>query len=286
MSKYETPLTRAYWRSLGEGILYEEFRVVKALAGLQSWRAVDGVVVLGTTARMAAPGERAGLSLDDRDVIVIQTKATRLNPYVVGQALLSMDLIRMRWAPRSLRSVLICAADDPELRPVTDMFPGIEIHVARSDHLADFSPHRLRGAAAELARQRGASLLANPRLTSSFQIDGIISPPAGPHPQPPLPDLVAGQEVTTVHSRVSKGKPAILGMSLSGEVIASQKLLLRMGASAAHSIVAVRARRPSGWHGATPPRQFRGDSSGLLRPWRRRHWLTCRDAPCQRPSRL
>jgi hypothetical protein len=113
VSKHETPLTRAYWKGLGDGTLYEEFRVVDAIAGVLSWRDVDGVVILGEAHRIASRGERAGVSLDDKDVIVIQTMATRLNPYVFGQALLSMDLIRMRWAPRSLRSVLICTADDP-----------------------------------------------------------------------------------------------------------------------------------------------------------------------------
>ena len=47
MSLHETPLTRAYWQSLGEGILYEELAVADAVPGKQSRRPVDGVVVLG-----------------------------------------------------------------------------------------------------------------------------------------------------------------------------------------------------------------------------------------------
>jgi hypothetical protein len=121
-------------------------RIVDAVAGVRSWRAVDGVVILGETHRIASPGERAGVSLDERDVIVIQTKATRLNPYVFGQALLGMDLIRMRWAPHSLRSVLICAADDPELRPVIGEFPDVEVQVARSERRTSFGLQRLPGA--------------------------------------------------------------------------------------------------------------------------------------------
>ena len=123
MSEHETPLTRAYWEDLGDGTLYEELRVVDAKAGVRSRRDVHGVIVLGEAHRIASPGERAGVSLNGKDVIVIQTKATSLNPYVFGQALLSMDLIRMRWAPRSLRSVLVCTADDPGLRPVIGAFP-------------------------------------------------------------------------------------------------------------------------------------------------------------------
>jgi hypothetical protein len=237
MSKLETPLTRAYWEGLGDGTLYEEFRVVDAKAGVRSRRVVDGVVILGEAHRIASPGERAGVSLDDKDVVVIQTKATSLNPYVFGQALLSMDLIRMRWAPRSLRSVLICAADDPGLRPVIGAFPDVEVHVAHSECRTSFGLTRLPGAAADLASQRGVLLVENPRLTPSFRIDGVIIPSYDPLRRLPLAELVDGEKVTTVHSEASEGRARTLGMWMSGEVIAAQRLLLQMGAAAVHSMV-------------------------------------------------
>lgn len=240
MSKYETPLTRAYWKSLGEGTLYEELRVVDAATGARSWRDVDGVVVLGEEHRIASPGQRAGASLDGKDVVVIQTKATRLNPYVFGQALLSMDLILMRWAPRSLRSVLICIDDDPDLRTVISAFPEVEVHVARSEHRGSFRLSRLPGAAADLANQRSVLLLEKPRLTPSFRIDGIIVPSYDPRQDVALADLVVGQKISTVHSEASAGKACTLGMWMSGEVIAAQHLLRRMGAVAVHSIVLCR----------------------------------------------
>jgi hypothetical protein len=177
------------------------------------------------------------MSLDGRDVIVIQTKATRLNPYVFGQALLSMDLIRMRWAPRSLRSVLICVADDPDLRPVVGAFPNVEVHILLSERRTSFRLERLRGAAADLASQRGVPLVEKPRLTSSFRIDGVIVPSFDPYQPLPLAELVAGEKVTTVHSEASAGRARILGMWMSGEVIAAQRLLLQMGAADVHSIV-------------------------------------------------
>jgi hypothetical protein len=240
MSKHETPLTRAYWNDLGDGTLYEEFRVVDAMAGVRSRRDVDGVVVLGEAHRIASPDEHIGVSLDGRDVIVIQTKATRLNPYVFGQALMSMDRIRMRWAPRSLRSVLICAADDPDLRPVIGAFPNVEVQVLPSERRTSFRLERLRGAAADLASQRGVLLLEKPRLTSSFRIDGVIVPSFDPYRQLPLTELVADEKVTTVHSEASAGRARILGMWMSGEVIAAQRLLLQMGAADVHSIVLCR----------------------------------------------
>jgi hypothetical protein len=136
VSVHETPLTLAYWEALGEGTLYEEFPVVTAQRGVQTRRAVDGLVVLGTPPRRVPTGvdgrrEYAAADLDGKDLVVIQTKATRLNPYVFGQALLSMDLIRQQWAPRSMRSVLICVRDDPELRPIAGQYPDLDVRVER-----------------------------------------------------------------------------------------------------------------------------------------------------------
>ena len=64
--------------------------------GVRTNRDVEGVVVRGPAPRIATKRERDSVSLDGQDVIVIQTKASRLNPYVFGQALLSMDLIKQR----------------------------------------------------------------------------------------------------------------------------------------------------------------------------------------------
>jgi len=134
--------SRAYWARFGEGTLYEEFGIVRAGPGIRA-RRVDGVAVLRTPPRVASRGERR--SLDGEDVIVIQTKATPLNPYVFGQALLSMDLITMRWAPRSLRSALVCAADDPELHPIVEGFPHLEICIEPAPEMQRFGLQRLTG---------------------------------------------------------------------------------------------------------------------------------------------
>ena len=238
-----------------------------AMKGVQSWRDVDGVVVLGDAHRIATPDERAGMSLEGRDVIVIQTKATRLNPYVFGQALLSMDLIRMRWAPRSLRSVLICVADDPDLRPVLGAFPNVEVHVLPSERRTSFRLERLRGAAAELASQRGVPLVEKPPLTPSFWIDGVIVPSFDPYRPLPLAELVAGEKVTTVHSEASAGQARILGMWMSGEVIAAQRLLLQMGAAGCALDCALPPR--PGHRGSTAPLcQFRDRRGGRGHPIR------------------
>jgi hypothetical protein len=233
---HETPLTRRYWERLGEGTLYEEFGIVRAEAGIRA-RRVDGVVVLGTPPRIASRDECRCLSLDGEDVIVIQTKATPLNPYVFGQALLSMDLITMRWAPRSMRSVLICAADDPELRPIVEGFPSLEICIEPASQMQSFRLQRLTRAASLVAGRLGGVMVAPAQLSSRLRIDGVLIPSGGGVHRHALADLVAGSVVTSVHSRVANGKTPNVGMWISGEVILAQALLTRMGAASATSVI-------------------------------------------------
>jgi hypothetical protein len=177
---HETPLTVGYWQALGEGTLYEEFPVVKAQWGAQERRVVDGLVVLGTPpCRVpegpAGRGGRAAADLDGRDVVVIQTKATRLNPHVFGQALLSMDLIRQRWSPRSLRSVLICVRDDAELGPIVGRYPELEVRIERpAAGEQSFRLPRLPGAAAIVAQRLGGFAVAPAPVSSNVTIDGVV----------------------------------------------------------------------------------------------------------------
>ena len=70
----------------------------------QSARDIDGVVLLGDPHEINSRGRRC---LDGEKIVIIQTKATRLNPHLYGQALLSQELIRLRWSLRSVRSVLL-----------------------------------------------------------------------------------------------------------------------------------------------------------------------------------
>jgi hypothetical protein len=46
----------------------------------------------------------------------------------LGQALFSRELIKDRFAPKSIRTVALCAADDAALRPLAERF-GIEVVV-------------------------------------------------------------------------------------------------------------------------------------------------------------
>jgi hypothetical protein len=124
MSKLETPMTHRYWERVC-GTLLEEYLVVPRSRGVGR-RVVDAIIIVGGDHRIASRAEN--VSLDGHDLIVVQTKASRLGMYLLGQALFSRLLIEDRFAPRSVRTVALCAADDAVLRPLAVRF-GIEVVV-------------------------------------------------------------------------------------------------------------------------------------------------------------
>jgi hypothetical protein len=235
MSLLESPITLEFWQKElgGRGTLYEEFRAVDEQRGVQSHRDLDGVVVLGDPPGIRTRGRRC---LDGEDIVIIQTKAKRLGPHLFGQALLSQDLIQMRWSPNSVQSVLLCTADDPELRTVTDQFSSVEIYIRRGATGSFTLPRLPADQVKQHFRSRGA-FLAPFRLTERFAIDGLLIPALDTADCRSVHEVVAGKHVTTVHSEKRAGQPAIIGMWISGEVIVAQKLLTQMGAASVDSIV-------------------------------------------------
>lgn len=127
MSLKETPLTRWYWQQVG-GLLIEEYPIVKAGPGV-SPRYLDGLIVLGEESRIS---DVRDFSIEGRDVIAIQTKASRLGMYLMGQCLFSRDLI-MRLNPQSLKSIALCTADDSVLRPLLEAHEGCKVVVFDGD---------------------------------------------------------------------------------------------------------------------------------------------------------
>ena len=127
MSKHETPLTRWYWHQVG-GLLIEEFPLVKGSKGA-SPRFLDGLIVLGEE---AAISESRDFRIEGRDVVAIQTKASRLGMYLMGQCVFSLELVK-RLNPRSVRSVALCTADDSVMRPMLEAIEGCEVVVFSGD---------------------------------------------------------------------------------------------------------------------------------------------------------
>jgi hypothetical protein len=123
MSLKETPMTRRLWQTIG-GALFEEFVAVTPGPG-RGTRRLDGLVLTDDGTRIADRGEVPVLA--DRDVVVIQTKASRLGMNVLGQALFSAELLRPA-GPRRIRTIALCTGDDEVLRPLAERY-GIEVVV-------------------------------------------------------------------------------------------------------------------------------------------------------------
>ena len=105
----------------------------------QGKRHVDGLIVLGEPTSRTGP---INFDLQGRDVIVIQTKASRLGMYLMGQCLFSRDLV-MGLGARSVRSIALCTKDDRTLRPLLEKYHGCEVVVFDGDvdTLAPYTPH-------------------------------------------------------------------------------------------------------------------------------------------------
>ena len=120
MSKRETPLTRRYWQSVG-GALIEEFPAVLRTES-SAQRLLDGVIVLGQAKVIV---KHSDADIKGKDIIVIQTKASRLGMNLMGQAIISAKLME-KFEPRSIRSVAICTAGDKVLEALLPEY-GIEL---------------------------------------------------------------------------------------------------------------------------------------------------------------
>ena len=67
------------------------------------------------------------IEIKDKDIVVIQTKASRLGMNVMGQAFFSIELMK-KYLPKSIKSVIVCNKDDEVLRPIAEMY-GLQIKV-------------------------------------------------------------------------------------------------------------------------------------------------------------
>jgi len=123
MSKLETDLTRKYWHSVG-GTLIEEFPAVKKGKD-HGLRLMDGVIVLGEEKKIAKASE---VTLEGKDIIVVQTKANRLGMSLMGQAIFSKELMKS-FQPKSIKSVAICTKHDSVLETLLENYDDVEVVV-------------------------------------------------------------------------------------------------------------------------------------------------------------
>jgi hypothetical protein len=106
MSKHESWRTRKYWSSTG-GLLIEEFLAVRTTKE-NGRRSIDGVIVLNEETRIH---DDNFYNIEGKDVIVIQTKRSRIGMNLLGQAYFSKCLIE-KFKPRSIKIVAICSKYD------------------------------------------------------------------------------------------------------------------------------------------------------------------------------
>lgn len=114
-------MTRWYWQQV-KGTLIEEFLVVNG-SGTCGKRLLDGVIIQGGEFTVARQSE---ISVEGKDLIIIQTKASRLGMYLMGQTLFSMELMK-RFKPRSMKSIALCSQDDEMLRPLLEKYPDMQV---------------------------------------------------------------------------------------------------------------------------------------------------------------
>jgi hypothetical protein len=212
MSELETPMTRRYreplmtrryWQQVS-GTLLEEYLVVSARPGV-GWRRVDAVIIADGDHKIASPAEYK--SLNGCDLIVVQTKATRLSTYLLGQAFFSPELINHRFSPRSVHTVALCGADDAILRPIAERF-GIEVVVDDLSSLTTFS--------------RGQALLRQQMTRRYWQRIGgtllekycVVPASRGIHGQQVVDAIIITDSGSRIASRAEHGSLSLDGCDL------------------------------------------------------------------------
>ena len=116
----ETPLLHRYWRKIG-GTLVEEFRAVNR-SKTHGERRIDGIIIKNEDFAIKKQSE---VSIQGKDIIVVQVKTGRLGMYLMGQALFSKRLME-RFRPRTIQSVALCETNDDILAPYFEEY-GVRV---------------------------------------------------------------------------------------------------------------------------------------------------------------
>lgn len=133
MSKRETPMTRAYWKKIG-GTLVEEFCAVRRSKDCGN-RLIDGIILPRKERKIISGRDFNEKEIKGEEIIVVQTKATRLGMYVMGQALFSAELMK-KFKPKSILSVALVKRDDSILRPIFESYPNMKVVILDQNELS------------------------------------------------------------------------------------------------------------------------------------------------------
>lgn len=110
------------------GALYEEYPLVQGRRD-RGWRRVDGMIILGEPARLLSAEFPPDIS--GKDIVLLQSKASRLGMSLLGQALFSRELAMML-GPRTVRTLAVVTSNDTLLEPLAAKY-GIEVFVTQAN---------------------------------------------------------------------------------------------------------------------------------------------------------
>jgi hypothetical protein len=228
MSTLETPMILRYWEQVG-GTLIEEYPVVRACSTCER-RRVDAIIFPKHQHQQLDPQNWRGVSLQGQEVIVVQAKSHRLGMVLMGQAVFSPRLVE-RHKPKSVRSVLLCGADDSELRPLLEKehLPRVEVIVddtARSTKEPQLNRPDEDKILDYWHTTRGTLILDYPLIDGSetsapYAVPAIILPKGQFRQLQGERVSLEGEDVIVLHSR--KGR---VGMAIMGRALFSAQLTM------------------------------------------------------------
>lgn len=227
-------MIQRWWADAGiAGALAEEFTIVRRRPPVQV-RRLDAIVVVdgGPPARVIDRTQVPALA--GRDVVVVQAKASKLSEGLCGQAIGSIFLAE-RHGPASVRSILICAADDPVLRRMVEAH-GVEVVVVDVPVRAAAKVNPDHGRLARWAAERGLSIAYDVRMSgrTTAVAHALVSLDGGDAPGR-WPDLV-GREVEVLVAKLSGPREgSSFGMSPVGYALLHRELAIEAGASTAQA---------------------------------------------------
>ena len=121
-----------YWASRARGILITEFPLVTKKEDGTSSRRADAVIIDSPEHCVADKP----LSLRGENVTLIEVKATKLSPVLLGQAFIHAEILREDHKPGSLKTVVLCREADPRLLDLAISL-GIEVEAIRPEQRAE-----------------------------------------------------------------------------------------------------------------------------------------------------
>jgi hypothetical protein len=124
MSKLETPMTEAFWQRHANGAYLPEYCLVRRSKDCGG-RLADAVILPDRPHGRATIREYP--TLTGLNVVVVQTKASRMGMYLMGQAVFSAKLVKEHQKAASVRSILLCTGIDSVLLPFLDPYPEVEV---------------------------------------------------------------------------------------------------------------------------------------------------------------